>query len=802
MFRQQGLAQARSITGQSLQDDDEIQQYNHMEHLNYLKNLSDATDKVTKKDQDEEDSELEQSGVVETLSAYGVYAARNTQLEMQDKVSKYLDELKKQGKSAEDLRMAFEEQGGVGATIKKAFVNSVAQAKEKINKKMTEHYDDVREFGHEIGEDVQGVAAQGVSAASETAQSVQGTAEIFGRQAAESVSQATDQVRESVPSPPAPATQPAAEPQLSSAAEQTEKEKLNERINQTYQGDFEVDLDETGEIKSVANPFGSVGLEPEVDKFADVGEPESIGVELKQGVNVGTPRPPPETPPTTSGPTAEPVVQEGDEVDREARDFAQTQQEATESVRSKFADKMFGTDIKQTRSTHYTDENQAFYTRGDDAVNDYMMSEEGIESMEQHIAEYTNQFGDSFNFRRKFDEGTRLVRDEFWPKGEAAPDLLPGERVSHGGNVSEGNINITEGEFAGQSGPVGEGVPRRPPPRKSKIPQPFADESTEPTFKVDQDVEVPTKPTTQLQLEDDATAYLPDPTPETTPVKIGDVAEDPHKNPDFSSSNLRDILGDEDVESEPTREPQPQQPPPVEEPEPTEEQTQQARSRRASFIEESESTAGPEPRVQPSSPSVEPPTEPPAEHSSGSSAQDLREGLGEAFKSEAERTAEKTGSVFGTAGKVAGKVAAKFGDIMGVGINVAFAGQSTYEEGKDIFSKHSHLEGDDGWEKAGNLVSMVGDDVALAGSLARYGGPEGAIIGTGAELVGGAVALVGGGLDAIGQYVEGEKKKKTAPEEAKASMPEAPPVHSTAVQNTQGSGGIANVSVSALKQLN
>jgi hypothetical protein len=33
-------------------------------------------------------------------------------------------------------------------------------------------------------------------------------------------------------------------------------------------------------------------------------------------------------------------------------------------------------------------------------------------------------------------------------------------------------------------------------------------------------------------------------------------------------------------------------------------------------------------------------------------------------------------------------------------------------------------------------------------------------------------------------------------------MPEAPPVHSTAVQNTQGSGGIANVSVSALKQLN
>ncbi len=272
----------------------------------------------------------------------------------------------------------------------------------------------------------------------------------------------------------------------------------------------------------------------------------------------------------------------------------------------------------------------------------------------------------------------------------------------------------------------------------------------------------------------------------------------------FSSSNFKGYLDEEDVESEPTptSEPQPQQPPPVEEPEPTE-PTQEARSRRASFIEESESTAGPEPRVeQPSSPSVEPPTEPPTEHSSGPSVQDLREGLGEAFKSEAERTAEKTGSVFGTAGKVAGKVAAKFGDIMGVGINVAFAGQSTYEEGKDIFSKHSHLEGDGGWEKAGNLVSMVGDDVALAGSLARYGGPEGAIIGTGAELVGGAVALVGGGLDAIGEYVEGEKKKKTAPEEAKASMPEAPPIHSTAIQNTQGSGGIANVSVSALKQLN
>ena len=830
MFRQQGLAQARAITGQSLQDDDRIQEYNHMEHLNYLKNLSAATDKLYKKDQDEEDAQLEQSGVIDALSAYGVYGAHQAHLEMADKVSKYLDQLKEQGKTAEDLKAAFAEQGGVGSTIKKAFVSSVAKAKEKINKKMTEHYEDVKDFGHEIGEDVQGVAAQGVTAATEAAQSAKDTAEIFGRQAAEAAttaaqqatSAATSAAQEATASATAAASEAAAS--VSEAAHQatekaatsvSEAEKAaREKIRQMPESAFEVDLeDDTGEVTHAPNPFDDLEKEPEIDKFADIEEPPVEGAtELKE---VSTPGPRPETPAqeTTAGPGRPEETFVGDEVDREARDFEQTTREATEDVRSKFAEQMFGSGIKQTKSTHYTDENQAFYTRGDDAVRDYMDSSESIESMENHIANHSAKYGDSFNFRRKFDEGTRLVRDEFWPKGEAAPDLLPNEKVSHAGNVDEGQVNMTQGSREGETAAVGESLPsRRPPPRKSKIPQPFEGESTEPTFSVDQDVEQPSrrppprKKKGLLQLEDDETAYLPDPEPEPDKINVGDVAEDPHKDPDFSSSNLKGYLDEEDVEDEPkpTSEPQPQQPPPVEEPEPTEEQTQQARSRRASFIEESEATAGPEPRVEkPStSPSVEVPDEPPAEHSAGPSAQDLREGLGEAFKSEAEKTAEKTASVFGTAGEVAGKVAAKFGDIMNVGMNVAFAGQATYEEGKDIFSKHSHLEGDGGWEKAGNLIAMVGDDVALGGSLARYAGPEGAIIGTGAELAGGAIALVGGGLDAIGEYVEGEKKKKTAPEEAKKAMPEAPPVQTTAIQNTQGSGGIANVSQSALKRLN
>ena len=193
---------------------------------------------------------------------------------------------------------------------------------------------------------------------------------------------------------------------------------------------------------------------------------------------------------------------------------------------------------------------------------------------------------------------------------------------------------------------------------------------------------------------------------------------------------------------------------------------------------------------------------PASEHSSGTSAEDLRNGLKDAFKSDADKAAEKTGAVFGKVGQVAGKVAAKFGDALGVGANIAGAGYATEQEAKDVFGKHSHLEGDGNWEKAGNLVSMVGDDTALLGSLARFGGPEGAIIGTGAELVGGAIGLVGSGLDAIGEYFQGEKKTATASAVAKKAMPESAPVQTVAIQNTQGSGGIANVSQSALKQLN
>ena len=53
---------------------------------------------------------------------------------MQNKVGKYLDDLKSKGKSADDLRKAFEEQGGVGSTIKKAFVNTLASAREATDK--------------------------------------------------------------------------------------------------------------------------------------------------------------------------------------------------------------------------------------------------------------------------------------------------------------------------------------------------------------------------------------------------------------------------------------------------------------------------------------------------------------------------------------------------------------------------------------------------------------------------------------------------------------------------------------------
>lgn len=804
MFRQQGLAQARAITGQSIQDDDEIQEYNHMEHLNYLKNLSIATDKLTKQDEGDEDTALEKDGAGDLFSAYGVYSARNTGLDMQDKVSKYLDDIKKQGKTAEDLKAAFAEQGGIGSTIKKAFANSVAATKEQISKKMASTYEGAEAFGNEVGEDVQSVAAEGVSAAREAAQSAQGSAEIFGRQAESSARTAAREAATAATSAATGAATSAASAASEAAprAGQTGfvdfgNDEINaaaNRLNVTGGVGGERIVNPEDLAPRASGPFENlVGTEPEVDKFADVGEPPVKGAtELKQGVNVINPSTGRARPPTDVSPSLNPDIgAEGvdeDEVDREARDFDQTIQEATEAPQSNFADKLSGADIKNENSTHYPD--QAFYQRGEIAASDYMTSDKSIGSMEQHINEHTTKLnGDSFNFRRKYDANTRVVSDEFWPKGQAAPDLLPGQSVAHAGNVSDGNINMTEGTREGLSGPVGEGVP--------KIPQPFEGESTEPTFNVDQPV---SQPTNQLQLQD--APDLPDPEPEGDQINVGDVAEDPHSNPDFSGSNLQDILGDEDVDESAPAAPQPASPPAADATEPTEEQTQQARSRRASFIEQGDADAPPEPRVE--QPSVEPEVnvEPPVEPSAGSSAQNLRDGLADAFKTDAEKTAEKTASVFGTAGKVAGKVAAKFGDALGVGANIAGAGYATYEEGKDVFGKHSHLEGDGGWEKAGNLVSMIGDDAALAGSVARFAGPEGAIIGTGLELAGGAVALVGGGLDAIGEYFQGKKKTATAAAVAKKAMPEAPPVQTTAIQNTQGSGGIANVSQSALKNLN
>ena len=54
-----------------------------------------------------------------------------------------------------------------------------------------------------------------------------------------------------------------------------------------------------------------------------------------------------------------------------------------------------------------------------------MDSDKSIESMMKSVDQHTQLYGDDFNFRRKFDSNTRFVQDEFWPKDQAAPDLLP-----------------------------------------------------------------------------------------------------------------------------------------------------------------------------------------------------------------------------------------------------------------------------------------------------------------------------------------------------------------------------------------
>jgi len=635
MFRQQGLAQARAITGQTLQDDDSIQEYNHMEHLNYLKNLSIATDKITKKDKGDEDTSLEESGGSAVLSAYGVYGARNTQLDMQNKVGKYLDDLKSKGKSAEDLRDAFAEQGGVGSTIKKAFVNTLASAREatdKIGKNMTSTYKNATEVGQDIGEEVQSIGADGVATASDTLQSATQSAQATLSDTLQSATQSAEAtVSDTLQSVKPPSN------------EGTELNDLSGRLNLNYNRT---------------------------------------------------------DPSTTAGPLP------STEIDRGEEDFNRTTAEAQPGGRSQFASEP--QNFENTGRSEYTNKNSVFFERGPDEAYKYMDGESGIKDLEGNIANHNAKTGtDDFNFQRKFDPDTRIVRDQMWPSNEPPPALLPGEKVVHAGSVKNGTITMTEGSTKGASGSVGEGIPQvdnRPkmPPRKN----------------------------------------------------IGSVTAElePEPQEDF--------------------EPEPQEQAPEE---PQEQAPEQA----------------PEEVALPAS-----------EHSSGTSAEDLRNGLKDAFKSDADKAAEKTGAVFGKVGQVAGKVAAKFGDALGVGANIAGAGYATEQEAKDVFGKHSHLEGDGNWEKAGNLVSMVGDDTALLGSLARFGGPEGAIIGTGAELVGGAIGLVGSGLDAIGEYFQGEKKTATASAVAKKAMPESAPVQTVAIQNTQGSGGIANVSQSALKQLN
>jgi hypothetical protein len=77
--------------------------------------------------------------------------------------------------------------------------------------------------------------------------------------------------------------------------------------------------------------------------------------------------------------------------------------------------------------------------------------------------------------------------------------------------------------------------------------------------------------------------------------------------------------------------------------------------------------------------------------------------------------------------------------------------------GLDIYDdiKEGKIAGDNGWEKAGNVVNIGGAISDIAGAAFPP-----------AELLGGFLDLIGGGLDAIGEAVEGSEKKSEAKEQA------------------------------------
>lgn len=77
--------------------------------------------------------------------------------------------------------------------------------------------------------------------------------------------------------------------------------------------------------------------------------------------------------------------------------------------------------------------------------------------------------------------------------------------------------------------------------------------------------------------------------------------------------------------------------------------------------------------------------------------------------------------------------------------------------GLDIYQdiKQGKIAGDNGWEKAANVVNIGGAISDIAGAAFPP-----------AELLGGFLDLIGGGLDAIGEAVEGSDKKSQATEQA------------------------------------
>tara|TARA_R110001599_G_scaffold2260_3_gene12038 strand:- start:783 stop:3275 length:2493 start_codon:yes stop_codon:yes gene_type:complete len=825
----QGLSEARNLTGQSLQDDDAIQEYNHANHLEYLKQVSDATDKLKKKDASDEDTTLEIDAGKAAISMHGVYGARNTALDMQEKVGKYLDKLKESGQDAEDLKKAFSEGGGVSGLVKKAFVSGVDKLKKKAKDSIDEVSDTAKETYNSISQESQDAAADFSNLGQDTAESVRPNTRTPTADVPQPDELPTDSVApQSPPSEPIISEPVDEQPSVSSSL--LDEQDVDDDEPTTQTGD--VPQPDEVPLGDVPNRIRQTGRRPPPRRSRMTPQPDEM-----EGIRVQSPqRRPDEQAPELeepddrfeggdlfdddpselrSLPSSRPtgVVRDigpGDDDDDEEQErmeqeFEKTRNESVEAQTNRFTEGLKAP-IKQTKSRIYPKE--AFLTRDDSQVADFMDSDKSIESMMKSVDQHTQLYGDDFNFRRKFDSNTRFVQDEFWPKDQAAPDLLPDDKVFHAGSIENGKINMSEGSQAGKEGIVGDSklVDKEPIAREpiAREPLAIADGTTRTAVPVSDrppvlesqmpDIDEPpiqsrAPPSNRLQIGDkrpeDPQVDLPDSEPE---LDLPDPEPEPDL-PDTRSARQRFIEQGDTEAPEPvfTDTPPPQQPPPPQqspreptpsEPTPSEPPPQQA-TPKPTTDEPIKSDTGPKPKL---------------------SSEDLRQGMEDAFKNPAEEGASRIGQVFGkTAGRV-GKVVAKFGDIASTGLNAAMAIDQTYNEGKDIFSKHPHLEGDDGWQKAGNLVGMLGEDVTLAGGITRFAGPEGAVIGTGLELAGGVVGLIGSGLSDIGDFFEGEKKKKTAAQQAQQSVYKPPVIQQEAIQAIPG--GLINQAQSSLKQLN